>query len=110
MIIGRFYFRLTSSGIAGEYSHDASVRPLPEVGTRNDGVAAIDGPFGFVGDYHTTWRASSGESVYAALRITEKEGCEGIFSLEWTAMDRKSRLYRGEGMLCGEVLVGDYRD
>lgn len=110
MIIGRFYFRLTSSGIAGEYSHDASKHPLPEVGTRNDKVAAVDGPFGFTGDYHTTWREETGEGVYAALRIREKEGCEGIFSLEWTAMDRRTLLYRGEGMMCGDFLIGDYRD
>lgn len=98
---GRFYFKLTESGnLVGEYSHWAIPENRPESALR----MKSDTPPTFAGTYTSCWfEPQEGEPVSATLTIDKRT--PAVFTLHWK-MPRNE--FRGEGMLCDGVLVGDY--
>jgi hypothetical protein len=111
-ILGRFYFKLTDSkNLIGEFSNcnsngnytqsadlDPEYKQKPEDGK-------------FSGQYYTTWHddCNRHEAVLSKLEIKKKDECENIFCLTWRD-DKGSLRFRGEGMLCDGMLIGDYHD
>lgn len=103
--IGRFYFKQTSNGnLIGEFSNDNSQDEIStesaERKVHNDG---------FAGDYVSTWQENGGP-CYAKLSISPKKNVwTKIFSLTWVETNG-TRIFEGEGMFCGDILIGDYRN
>ena len=102
-IIGRFYFKRTANGnLIGEYSHDTSINNSTE---SVDLIKSIDG---FVGNYESSWIELS-SSVKSTLTIKHRAGTnKRIFSLVWKIKNKP--VFWGEGFLCDDILIGDYRD
>ena len=112
-IFGRFFFKLTDSkNLIGEFSNNFSKRNWTESSDRIIPNAA-DGKFD--GDYFSTWHEENGgqhECVLAKLEIKQKP--ENIFSLIWwrvnNGVPETNPFFRGEGILCDGILIGDYQD
>lgn len=103
MIIGRFYFRLTSSGnLVGEFSNNLSVRNSTESADRTQGNITS-----FLGKYQSTWH-EGGQSELLTLSIITKPNAQNIFSLTWS--DANGPNFWGEGLIAEGLLIGDYRD
>ena len=100
-IIGRFYFKQTSNGnLIGEFSNDHSTGISTEsselFGCKSDG---------FVGKYYSTWQEDR-VACFADLEIAHKHNTNNkIFTLKWTGKSG----FVGEGMLCDNILIGNYR-
>lgn len=106
MLIGRFYFKLTSNGnLVGEYSHrdPSSQRCYAEAATRTS-----PGGIGWCGEYRTTWcEGPSFEVVSAWLKIEAVTA--QIFVVRWLdGKDQNQPLFYGEAMICDGILMGDY--
>jgi hypothetical protein len=100
-IIGRFFFKKTSNGnLIGEFSNRQSA------GIYTESSDLIGNDSGYIGKYYSTWQ-EEGESLFANLEILQKPQCNNkIFTLEWR---RGGQLkFEGEGMLCDDILIGDY--
>lgn len=105
--IGRFYFKLTVNGnLLGEYSnnHKDCIRSCVEAANRTS-----EWPVGsekpgekFVGEYISTWLEGK-KCDKVNLTITRREGSESMFLVRW------SEKFEGQGMLCDDILIGDYR-
>lgn len=102
--IGRFYFKRTKTGnLIGEYSNSE----MTEV--RTESSNAISESQSFVGKYQSIWSDGT-DSTSAILSINYKPHTNNrIYSLEWTNSSGKI-LYKGEGMLVDDILIGDYRN
>lgn len=103
MIIGRFYFRLTTSGnLIGEFSNNLSLKNSTESADRIKGSATS-----FLGEYQSTWH-EGGQSELLTLSIQTKPSAQNIFSLTW--YDANGVNFWGEGFIVDRLLIGDYRD
>jgi len=106
-LIGRFYFRQTNNGnLIGEFSsnQDESIytESADKISTQETSSS------NFIGSYLSTWRLNK-KATYSTLIIDFKPGSKNhIYSLSWE--DNGKCIYRGEGMLCGDILIGDYRN
>lgn len=99
-IRGRFYFKRTSNGnIIGEFSN----RQGDVVSTESADLTGHS--TGFVGSYNTTWQ-EVGKPHYATLTIAPCTRNPALFTVTWFR-DRKM-IFDGEGMLCDDILIGDY--
>jgi hypothetical protein len=99
-LLGRFYFNCTSSGnLIGEFSNNIS----PDVFTESANLIKKDkGPF--IGTYISIWQEDKVPRV-ANLTIGYKFSKNNkIYLLEWTGKEN----YSGEGMLMGDILIGNY--
>jgi len=104
---GRFYFKLTPSGnLLGEYSHSGIDQNRPECALRH----SEERPQEFVGRYSSCWVEPNGnEPVAATLTIASRT--PAIFTLTWKMAGKdKFKGFRGEGMLCDGMLLGDYEE
>jgi hypothetical protein len=112
-IIGRFYFKKTSSGnLIGEFSNNACNRNYTESAVLKSQIPDDAGPEKadegeFAGDYSSTWFDEKSGSVLAELNISKRPNCKNIFSLKWSG---KNISFWGEGMISDGILIGDYRD
>ena len=103
-IIGRFYFKKTSNGnLLGEFSHNLSNQLDTESAVKKSG--SINS---FVGKYTTSWSETNSKNP-VTIDITHKLGSSNsIYTLIWS--EKGKIIFRGEGMLCDDILIGDYRD
>jgi len=109
-IIGRFFFKLTTNGnLIGEYSNNKSTRCVTEAANRIFAVEDAEQitQFSFEASYESVWRESANNGVCSNLKVEGKKGCPGIYSLVWKALNGKVQ-FEGEGMLCDDVLIGNY--
>lgn len=99
-VSGRFYFKQTSNGnLLGEWSNNHETRVFTESA---DLISDYDEKAGkFVGSYNATWQ-EGGQAHFATLKIS-RSGSQ--FKLEW----RGQAKFDGDGMLCDDILIGDYR-
>ena len=106
-IIGRFYFKKTINGnLQGEYSNNYSDKSYTESATRV-GLDANESEK-YEGMYNTSWIETDENKCFSAhLKISKKQDCLNIFSLEWMSKTGKI-LFEGEAMLCDKALVGNY--
>jgi len=108
-VAGRFYFKLTPNGnLLGEYSNNRTLSPSAESAERalDLGGQVEEGATPFVGLFRSVWQEDGGAAHTAVLRIASKVGHVGIFAVDWTSPERT--LFRGEAMLCDDVLIGNY--
>jgi hypothetical protein len=100
-IKGRFYFKQTSNGnLIGEWSNYES-EPATE---SSDLQGEYQPTVQFKGTYNSTWQ-ENGKAIIRELTIT-KLGKK--FKLDWTEIGNNKSDFTGEGMLCDNILVGDY--
>ena len=100
-INGRFYFKQTSNGnLIGEWSNYES-EPATE---SSDLQGEYQPTVQFNGIYNSTWQ-ENGVAVFKELQIT-KVGNK--FKLDWKDKGKTRPDFTGEGMLCDNILVGDY--
>jgi hypothetical protein len=96
---GRFYFKRTSNGnLIGEFSNNNAPGAYTEsadLAQPNEG--------NIVGIYKSTWQ-ENGNPYCTDLAISNRPNSNGLFRLEW----RGSANFDGEGMLCDDILIGDY--
>lgn len=106
--IGRFYFKLTSNGnLIGEYSNSRTSSCCSEAANRVSEWPSRPDELpgaGFIGKYDTAWREGAGVGK-SRLVIEREPNRLGIFKVAWTTCDT----FVGEGMLCDDILIGDYR-
>ena len=102
-LLGRFYFKRTANGnLIGEFSNNIDLiifteSAIAQTTTKN-----------YVGKYNSTWLENN-EPQFANLEISPKPTTlDRIFIIEWKSKD--GRNFIGEGMLCEEILIGDYRE
>ncbi len=103
-IIGRFYFKKTqNNNLIGEFSNNLHNRNYTESA---DSICATEN---FIGEYYSTWQ-DNGKATFAKLKIEYKEGSgTSLFKLEWFS-EKEEKIFEGEGFLCDDMLIGDYRD
>lgn len=102
MVIGSFYFRLTSNGnLLGEYTNNQSTTVVTESadlrGKQNES---------FVGEYQTTWFDGSGQTML--LTINLKNVNLNILHLKWSV--NETTYFVGEGFINDGILLGWYCD
>jgi len=104
MKAGRFYFKQTSNGnLIGEFSNEDTNRSYTESADIIDPNKSIEGDY--VGVYDSTWNED--EACHATLEIKQKH--KGIYSLTWVCDGNfEGTNSQGEGMLCDDILVGNY--
>jgi len=102
-IIGQFYLKKTDNdNIVGEFSNNLS-----------DGIYSIsgdlleDGEGEFNGTYRVTWREKN-EGIFTYLEISYLYDNNKLFKLIWKD-NKKREIFEGEGMLCYDLLIGNYR-
>lgn len=101
-ISGRFYLKKTSNGnLVGEWSNDHDAQVFSESADLIEPDRTGDV---YLGHYFSTWQ-ENGESRFATLTIYRRSGRGSLFALEWSG----SSNFLGEGMLCDEILIGNYR-
>ena len=101
-ISGRFYFKQTSNGnLIGEFTNYQSDR----IFTESADQSASSGNCPYLGQYNSTWQ-ENGKSCLADLEISPTNGSNEIFSLTWREKGRT--IFVGGGMLCDNILIGDY--
>jgi hypothetical protein len=99
-IIGRFYFKQTANrNLVGEFSNNH-----PQNETATESADLIEGAEEkFVGKYNSTWQ-ENGKAIFANLTISRKPTKSHQYFLEWKSPCN----FRGEGMLCDDILIGNY--
>lgn len=108
-ISGRFYLKISANGnLLGEYSNNFSTACSAEAAEREGRTGKTRGKrnFQFLGVYRSFWVEEDGPRE-AKLTISLNPRGEGIFSLYWEAVNH-SQDFEGEGMLCDEILIGNY--
>ena len=108
-ILGRFYFKRTRNGnLVGEFSNDHSDRVSTESSDLLPGESG-DNQGAYNGSYHSTWQ-ENGNSFFAHLNISPAVRSKCLFRLEWRDKSANGKLlFKGEGMLCDDILIGDYQ-
>jgi len=97
-INGRFYFKKTSNGnLVGEWSNSLETQTFSESADLVEPGAGT-----YLGDYASTWQENK-NPIFATLTIRRKR-LGPLFTLEW----RGTSNFDGEGMLCDDILIGDY--
>ncbi len=101
-LIGRFYFKQTSNGnLIGEFSNNKS----PGIYTESSDSFKSTG--NYLGNYNSTWQ-EDGIPKFAILKISQKPKTNNkIFTLKWS--EEGTPIFKGEGMLCDNILIGDYQ-
>lgn len=101
-IRGRFYFKKTSNNnLIGEFSNNVG----NGVYTESADLIFQSHNNGFIGKYNSTWH-EDGQPFLTELEISPKNGTNNsIFELKWTGDNSH---FKGEGMLCDEILIGNY--
>lgn len=109
---GRFYLKLTDSrNLIGEFSNNNCTGNYTEGADLEDPKQPKPDDGKFSGHYFTTWHEDHNRhrSLLAKLKITRKHpDYPDIFCLVWTDPDSNKVLFKGEGMLCDGILIGDY--
>jgi hypothetical protein len=102
-LIGHFYFKITDNGnLIGEFSNNQTDSIYTESA---DSINTIKkDKNNYIGEYCSTWREGE-HSHFANLKISHGSN-ERIFILEWTS---EKDNYKGKGMLCDNILIGDYQ-
>lgn len=99
-IRGRFYFKRTSNGnLLGEFSNYQSD------GVYTESADLIGKSDGYFGNYTSTWQ-EGGKPYVATLSISPCERNPQMFKITWVQNGKLT--FKGEGMLCDDILVGDY--
>lgn len=100
-IIGCFYFKRTSNNnLIGEFTNNLS----EIVSTESADLIFQSDNTSFIGRYDSSWQ-ENGVSHFAKLDISYKNGSnKSVFSLKW----RGNSKFDGEGMLCDNILIGNY--
>ena len=109
-LVGRFYFKQTGNGnLIGEYSNNMG----DKIYTESCDLMKQDEKYKnekFIGEYHST-RDENGKAIFVELKILPKFNGKGektkMYTLSWEFNDKK--YFSGEGMLCDEILIGDYK-
>lgn len=106
IIIGRFYFTKTKNGnLLGEFSNNLSVKSSTEGADLIKSVLSES----YIGEYLTTW-SELNNCYLLTLLITYKPSCfDKIYTLTWLDNNKKIKFW-GEGFICDNLLVGDYRN
>ena len=111
-INGRFYFELTSNGnLLGEYSNNhlnsgIEVEAAKRVAEGREEFANLKGSE-FHGEFLSIWTQGKSGSPPCYLEISRDKNRLQIFSLVWSKK-KGGKLYHGEGMLAGHLLIGNY--
>lgn len=102
-LIGRCYFKQTANGnLLSEYSHNDSTT------IKTESASIIKGTSSYEGTYESYWNETNSTSP-VTLEIKIKLGTGGaIFILTWT--ENGNIIFWGEGMLCDNILIADYRN
>jgi hypothetical protein len=104
---GRFYFKQTSNAnLLGEFSNDHSDNSQ-QTSTESSDLQQKTGDDRFSGSYHSTWQENQ-SARFAFLIIFPKLTNNRLFTLEWRDAAGQM-IFSGEGMLCDDILIGDYR-
>lgn len=103
-LIGCFYFKQTINGnLIGEFSNNKSP------GIYTESSDSLENTGNYLGKYYSTWQ-ENGKPKNAVLEISQKLNTENkIFSLTWRNSKGIS-VFKGEGMLCDNTLIGDYQE
>ena len=101
-MIGRFYFTRTENGnLIGEFSNNRSES------IQTESAETTAQTVNYIGTYRSTW--NDGTAIEAELTIEIKPNTNNqIFTLIWRIGNDIA--FWGEGMLCRQILIGDYRD
>ena len=103
-IIGAFYFKQLESGnLVGEYFNTGML----ERGTESadiDSNSRQPPHVPLVGKYKSSWWDKDADG--AILEIKRFQTGFEIFELTWTNKNKK--IFEGIGMLCGDMLIGEY--
>ena len=103
-LAGRFYLKKTTSeNLIGEFSNDKSGEVFTEGAVLQPGKPDLAEKDRFSGSYKSTWlELGKPRMATLVIRHTHK-----LFTLEWT--DNTQVIFEGSGMLCDDILIGDYR-
>ena len=108
-LVGRFYFKQTSNGnLIGEYSNYAALSANePQVATESADFLGDwdDSKDKFIGEYRSSW-AYETVAIFSKLTISQHSSKKKLFTLKWRGTNGEE--YDGEGMLCDDILIGDY--
>lgn len=103
---GWFYFKVTDNGnLIGEFSNEhingeICTESSVYVGGKRNLIGATSTASA---TYATTWLDFHNDPAYAVLKITRTGN---VFALEWK--ENKAVLWKGNGMLCDGILVGEF--
>lgn len=104
MILGSFYLRQVNNGnLLGEFCNNTMMTSSTESADR----IVISQESNFEGVYNSTW-FENGAEVYT-LNIQALPPPATVFILEWTNASNNV-VFRGEGFLMGNILMGNYWD
>jgi hypothetical protein len=105
-IKGRFYLKRTSNGnLVGEWSNHSE----DGIFTESADLQTTQSTKEFVGVYLSTWQ-ENGVPIFTHLTIN-LIGNTKKYHLEWTDPNLPPGSipkFRGEGMICDGILIGDY--
>jgi hypothetical protein len=105
-LIGRFYFKKTSNGnLIGEFSNNQKNSRIST--ESSDLVKSENANRNYIGTYNSTWQ-ENGKPLFADLTISPKIGNNELFTLSWSRNGKP--IFKGEGMLCDDILIGDYQN
>jgi hypothetical protein len=111
---GRFYLKRTSNeNLIGEFSHNIPNEAHKTYTESCDSIAAenraSDKSAGshFIGKYYSTWQ-EGGTAQIAELTIERSTGNAKLLTLTWRRRPSGTG-FRGQGMLCDDILIGDYQ-
>jgi hypothetical protein len=113
LVLGYFLFQDLLDGCLGsKYSNTIHTTLFGECAVRRVGALADERDV-FIGTYDTAWLeqvpGNPMEAVRSFLKIERKRLSAGQYSLTWTdSTPPHDVLFWGEGMRCGEFLVGCY--
>lgn len=103
-LIGRFYFKKTSNGnLIGEFSSNMDSKIYTESADKKRKSNSSS----FLGKYLSTW-LNYNDPIIADLDISYKYIRKStVYKLKWKIIG-DNIIYQGEGMLCDDILIGDY--
>lgn len=101
---GRFYFKLTSNGnLIGEFSNSSSKAIQTESARRVSGNSQE-----YVGTYYACWLENKRQEFGELFIAFKPNTNNSIFSLIWKDKKNTTTIFEGEGMLCDDILIGNY--
>ncbi|WP_247095034.1 hypothetical protein [Arenibacter sp. S6351L] len=104
MILGSFFLRMTNNGnLLGEFCNNTLSTSSTESADRISNLSERT----FVGTYNSTWFNNGAEAYILDIQSLPEPAT--VFILEWTNRITNN-IFRGEGFLIGEMLIGSYWD